>query len=231
MAESVSRATCLLIASSIALYNASKMPASNPALNAVCIISLNASRIRFGSTRRLSALIISFVPPRSALASLFAGYGSDDFSCTAVISELTEINTLPCAEIQPSVGNGNRNRRADYRRLGMGRHVIVALHGMRVVRLAFTYQAVENTFHIHPYIGVGILVDRQRRRSMLDKKIQQPQLRQLRQPAQNLIRHQMKTIRARPKRKFNLFPHNKLSFQLAVCIFQLAILIFQLAFG
>lgn len=39
-----------------------------------------------------------------------AGHGGHYAPCAAVVAELTEINSLPCAEVEPVVGYGNRER-------------------------------------------------------------------------------------------------------------------------
>lgn len=39
-----------------------------------------------------------------------AGHGGHNAACAAVVAELTEIDSLPCAEVESVVGYGNRER-------------------------------------------------------------------------------------------------------------------------
>lgn len=71
----------------------------------------------------------------------------------------------------------------------MSRHVVVALYCVRVVWLTLTHQPIEDALHVDPHVGVGVLVDCQSRGCVLDEKVQQPDSRQARQMAHNLIRH------------------------------------------
>ena len=45
-------------------------------------------------------------------------------SGTAVIAELAEVDTLPSAEVQSAIGDGNGDTDTAQRRFGMGRHII-----------------------------------------------------------------------------------------------------------
>jgi hypothetical protein len=71
----------------------------------------------------------------------------------------------------------------------MSRHVIIALHGVQVIRLALFHQMVEDALHIATHIGVGILVDGERRRGVLDEKMKQADLGQGAQLASYFIRY------------------------------------------
>ena len=68
-------------------------------------------------------------------------------------------------------------------------HVVVALAGVLVVGFAFAHQAVEDGGHVRLHVGVGILVDAQRGRGVLDEQVQQPRFGQWRQVAHYFVGH------------------------------------------
>ncbi len=102
----------------------------------------------------------------------FSRYRGDDAPLTAMIAELAQVYALPCAEVQSPPGYRNGERRAYYAAFRMGGHVVVALHCVQIIRLAFLYYMVEDCLHVGTDIRVGILVDGECRRCMLDEKVQ-----------------------------------------------------------
>ena len=55
----------------------------------------------------------------------------------------------------------------------MGGHVVVALVGVDVVGFAFADEAVEDRFQIGAHVGIGVLVEGQTGRGVLDEEVQQ----------------------------------------------------------
>ncbi len=80
----------------------------------------------------------------------------------AVFTKLAEVNTLPSAEVQSAVGNGNGKAHAEERALGVGRHVISSFQGMVIIRFVLPYHVVEYLLHITAHVWIGILVDGER---------------------------------------------------------------------
>ena len=60
----------------------------------------------------------------------------------------------------------------------MGGHVVGSLHGVLVVGLVLSHEAVHNLVHISAHVGVGILIDGKCTGSVLHKEVEQSGLRQ-----------------------------------------------------
>ena len=123
----------------------------------------------------------------------FSYDGYDELACPAVVAKLAEIDALPGAQIQPAAGNGNGDADAAEGRLGVGWHVVSALQRVLILRTIFRHKAIKNRFHIHTDIRVAVLVDAQSATGVLREDIHDTRLRQFRQFAYNLARHQMKS--------------------------------------
>lgn len=89
----------------------------------------------------------------------------------------------------------------------MGRHVVVPLERMGVVGLALAHQMVKHGVEVALHVGVGILVERQGRRGVLQKEVQQPRLGQLSELCGNLVGDEVHAPPPRPQREFNLAYH------------------------
>ena len=89
----------------------------------------------------------------------------------------------------------------------MGGHIVVALQRMAVIGVPFGYQTVENRFQVDSDIRIGIFIDRQRRRGVADKQMQQPGRGQFRQTGGNFVRHQVETAGAGTQRENSLCYH------------------------
>ena len=126
---------------------------------------------------------------------------------SASVSELAQVDALPDAHVQASVADGDGERGPHQRRFGVRWHVVVALAGMLIVRFAFAHQAVENGCHVRLYVGVGILVDAQRGRCVLDEQMQQPRFGQGRQIAHYFVGHQVEAPPVGRQGKFFLRYH------------------------
>ena len=75
----------------------------------------------------------------------------------------------------------------------MCRHIVVSFVYMFKIRSSIGHDSVEEGFKVQTDVGIGILIDCQCSRSMLDKKVQQAVFRQLRETRQKLLGYQMIT--------------------------------------
>ena len=114
-------------------------------------------------------------------------------SGTAVIAVLAEVDTLPGAEIQASIGDRNGDADTAQCGLGVSRHVIGALQGMLILWTVLRNQTVEDGLHIHTNIRICILIDAQSATGMLRENVQDTNLRQFWQLAHDFTRHQVET--------------------------------------
>ena len=142
------------------------------------------------------------------LSVSFSDKGGHNTSSSAVVAELTEVDSLPRAQVQSSVGNGNRNTGSHQGRFGMGGHVVPSFQRMVVPGFPFAHQVIENLFHVAPYVRVTVLVDGQSGTGMLDEEVEQSGFGQCRQVVQHLVRHQMKAAGAWPEGKSRLLYHH-----------------------
>ena len=69
-------------------------------------------------------------------------------SAASVVAELTEIDALPGAKVEPSVGDGNVDAHTRNDALGMCGHVVTSLKCMLVVGCILWNKSVINAFHI-----------------------------------------------------------------------------------
>ena len=87
-------------------------------------------------------------------------------------AELTEVDTLPGAQGELSVGNGDGDRGPHEGCLGMCGHVVVTFEGVLVIRLALPHETVEDVLHVYAYIRVCVLVDCQGSRGVLYEEME-----------------------------------------------------------
>lgn len=116
-----------------------------------------------------------------------------NFSWPAVTSKLTQINSLPRAEIQFSVRYRNCQTYAKQTTFCVGRHIVGTFERVFVICFIFFNKVIQNIFHINTNIRIGIFVYRKSTRRMFYKEIEQSCLRKLWQILQNLIRNQVAT--------------------------------------
>ena len=113
-------------------------------------------------------------------------------SAASVVAELAEVDALPSAKVEPSVGDGNVDADTGNDALGMCGHIVRAFEDMTVVRHILRYEPVVNSFHVVPHVRIPVLTYAQRTTHMLYEKVKQSLLRQLRQVPEHFIRYQMK---------------------------------------
>ena len=122
-------------------------------------------------------------------------YSSNDRShylpCSSFVTELTEIDALPRAEVQSAVSNGDIDAHASYDALRMGWHVVRIFKNVPIVRHVFRYESVENRLHVTSHVRIPVLANAERATRVLHKEIKQTLLWQLRQVPEHLIRYQM----------------------------------------
>ena len=85
-----------------------------------------------------------------------------DAAVAAVVAKFAEVDALPCAEIETTIGDGDRQAHPEERALGMSGHIVGTLHRVVIVGLVLPYEAVHNLVEVAPHIRVGILVDGKR---------------------------------------------------------------------
>ena len=86
---------------------------------------------------------------------------------------LKQINTLPSPQRQLPFMNRDRQLRLRQSRSDVRRHIVRPLRGMPVQPRVLRDQAREEIGQIGHYIGIGVLLNHQRRRSVLAKHGQQ----------------------------------------------------------
>ena len=99
--------------------------------------------------------------------------GGNNFSRSAIVAKLAEVDALPSAEVEAPFGDGDGKAHTEERTLGMRGHIVETLERMFVIRFALSHQAVHNPAHVCAYIRVGILVNGECARSVLHKEIEQ----------------------------------------------------------
>ena len=90
----------------------------------------------------------------------------------------------------------------------MGRHIVGTLQCMFIFRTILRHETVEDGLHIHANIGIAVLVDAQSAAGVLREDVHNACLRQLRQLAHYLARHQMEATTFRLQGYFNLLYQN-----------------------
>lgn len=89
-----------------------------------------------------------------------------------MIAELTKINPLPGAQVEPAFGNGDGHGRADHRGFDVGGHIVGALDGVGEKGEVFRHNVIENTFEVRTHIRIRILIDGEGGGGMLDKQVE-----------------------------------------------------------
>ena len=107
---------------------------------------------------------------------LVAHQRDDDRARAAVVAVLAEVDPLPGAEREAPVADRDRHRRADQQRLDVRGHVVGPLGRVLEVGRVLRHRAREPALHVAAHVGIGVLVDRQRRRGVLDEQVRQPDL-------------------------------------------------------
>ena len=69
-------------------------------------------------------------------------------SAATVVTELAEVNALPSAKVEPSVGDGDIDAHAGNDALGMCGHIVTSLKCMLVVGRILWNKSVINAFQI-----------------------------------------------------------------------------------
>jgi len=141
------------------------------------------------------------------MAVLFAMDRGNDFSAAAIVSKFAEIDALPGAQVQSPVSDGEGNFCSYDGTFSMGRHIVLTFHRVQIIGRIFFYDMIENLFHIFSDIGVGIFIDGQCCRGVLDKEMEETYLREVTQLLSNFIRDEMEATAPGFEFDFYLFPH------------------------
>ena len=86
---------------------------------------------------------------------------SYDTALATIVAKLAKVDTLPGAEVETAIGNGNGERGPEERALGMSRHIVGSLHRVGVVRLILLDEVVHDAAEVGAYVWIGILIDRE----------------------------------------------------------------------
>ena len=90
----------------------------------------------------------------------------------------------------------------------MGRHIIVALESVIIIRFALAHEMAIDGLHVVAHIGVGIFVDGKRTTGVFDEKVQQARLGQrVGQVSGYLFGYEMESACAGLQGKFYLAYH------------------------
>jgi hypothetical protein len=87
--------------------------------------------------------------------------------------ELAVVNPLPRARVQPSIRNRHTNTRAHQTALNVPGHIIQPLVIMPIQHALFVLRrkAVQRISHVSAHSRVGVLVEREGARSVLDEEV------------------------------------------------------------
>lgn len=88
-----------------------------------------------------------------------------------MVAVLTEVNALPRTERKFSVSNRYRHGASQNRRFQMGRHIVRPFVVMLIVGIIFRDVFIEIHFKILPDRRIGIFIDRERGRCVLDEHL------------------------------------------------------------
>jgi len=97
----------------------------------------------------------------------FTVHGGEDFTGTAMITVLAQINALPGSQRQSACRDRQTELTAKYAGLEVRREVVLAFVVMLIVVRSLWDQTIEKSFEVATYRRIGVLVDGQRRRGML----------------------------------------------------------------
>src|SRR5690606_1375388 len=175
-------------------------PASAWKADASCGVVMGGLRFRIGTRRcRRGAHVRKIYTTGQAPAASLALHGGHYGARAAMVAMLAQVNALPCAETKPAIADGNAQAGPEQAGLQVRGQVVAAFISVPVIRFVFGHRVVEITLEIGPHGGIGVFVDRERRRSVLDEQVQQAHLEapQLGQPGQDFVCHQMEAAPAR----------------------------------
>lgn len=131
----------------------------------------------------------------------------DNPARATAIAELAQIYALPCSEIESAVCDRQCQHRAYDDCFGMRWHIVRTFVGVKIVRRVLRDKTVEDGAQIVSDIRIGVLVERERRRRMLDHKVKQSSPRKLRKCPKDLRCDEAEATRTGAKRKFSLYNH------------------------
>ena len=97
-------------------------------------------------------------------------------SAATVVAELAEIDALPSAKVEPSIGDRDIDAHTRNDALGMCWHIVTSLKCMLVVGCILWNKSVINTFQIFTHRWIPILTNAQCATRVLHKEIEQSRL-------------------------------------------------------
>ena len=76
-----------------------------------------------------------------------------------MVSEFTQIDALPGAQIKPAGGDRNGKADAEKGTLCMCRHIIGTFHRVFIIWLPFLHHVIQDRFHIRTHVRIIIFID------------------------------------------------------------------------
>lgn len=113
-------------------------------------------------------------------------------SSSPMVPEFTQIDSLPGPKVQAPVCYGDGHRLSGKGRFNVCRHIVGPFKCMDIMPGAFGNELVENCFKVNAHRGIGVFVDRQSGRCVLNKKMQQSCLRKVIQLIFDEVGYQVK---------------------------------------
>lgn len=103
---------------------------------------------------------------------LFSVERQDEGAAGGVVAVFAEVDTLPGSQGGSAFADGDGNAAAEHAGFHMGGHVIGAFDGMDVGE-RFGDGMVHSSLEIGPHIGIGIFINGERCRGVLNEDVQQ----------------------------------------------------------
>ena len=92
--------------------------------------------------------------------ALFPVERDNQRAAAAVVAVFAQVDALPGADVQASIGDGDRQAVSEQAAFQVRGHVVATFIRMAVVRFILRHQAIKETLEILPHRGVGILINR-----------------------------------------------------------------------
>ena len=121
-----------------------------------------------------------------------------------------QVDSLPGTQVEPALSDGDRKGATQQRRLDVGRHVVGAFARMPIGK-RFRSDRLQGVFQIVGDVGIGVFVNRQRCRGMLQEQVEQSHadFPQFRQGRQDLLGDEMKPTRLGGELNRSLQPRHR----------------------
>ena len=130
---------------------------------------------------------------------------------TATVAKLAQVNALPRTQAQTALCYGQADRTTHERSFDMRRHVIGPFERMLVIRCALRHQFVEAGSEIAAHRGIGILIESETGRRMLNEQVQQAHYGQFGKRGLDMVGYQVEAAGIRRQMEGHLLPGRSIS--------------------